>query len=818
DRPTRSGLYIPIIADDRVIGVIALQSPQPRAFTSRQRDAIDLIASQAALGLYATQLYQRERQRAAQLLMIAEVSRRVAAILDLNTLFDDTVKLIRDTLGYYHVSIFTVDTAQQTVTLQASSSQLIRERGIHIPWGRGIIGHAAATGKSILANDVRHDERFLVDAALERTLSELAIPLKVENRILGVLDLQSDRTNAFSEQDVSILQILADQIAVAVEDSRLYGAEQEQAWIATALLQVAEAVAQHSTSEEIVEVVARLTRILVGVDRSLIFFWSDKEQSFILVEGTGLTREQMLALENHRFPVREIPLLDRIRREGRIIRGRSDDLVDLMPPPISQDPRRGELIAMPLQSQDQVIGILVAEDLSGRPISGPRETILTGIAHQATIALENAQLYASQREEAWVSTALLQVANLISNATYDLDETLSTVARLTPMLGGVAWAAILLWDGDRRAFVGAHSHGLPRDAAAMIRAKTSFPLKNSPALVRLLHGSDPLTFPVNGNETAGDWPIDTFRRLGPVTALPLRAYDRLMGALLVGHADPSPISGRRMNILTGIAHQAALAIETDRLYQRTVHQERLQHEIDLARRIQESFMPEECPRVPGWQIAVEWHAARGVGGDYYDFIRLTPNHLGLAIADVSDKGVAAALYMALSRTVLRATALDARGPAEALRRANRILLDDSRSGMFVSVFYAILDLRSGRLSFARAGHNPPLVVSARDRRVISLDVPGIVLGVIDNPELVEGEVWLEDDDMLLMYTDGVTEAINDQDEEFGEERLRRLLQGAPDHTAEEMVRLIDAAVQSFTGEGPRFDDLTLVAVRRCPDE
>ena len=97
-------------------------------------------------------------------------------------------------------------------------------------------------------------------------------------------------------------------------------------------------------------------------------------------------------------------------------------------------------------------------------------------------------------------------------------------------------------------------------------------------------------------------------------------------------------------------------------------------------------------------------------------------------------------------------------------------------------------------------------------------MPGIVLGVIDNPELVEGEVWLEDDDMLLMYTDGVTEAINDQDEEFGEERLRRLLQGAPDHTAEEMVRLIDAAVQSFTGEGPRFDDLTLVAVRRCPDE
>ncbi len=152
---------------------------------------------------------------------------------------------------------------------------------------------------------------------------------------------------------------------------------------------------------------------------------------------------------------------------------------------------------------------------------------------------------------------------------------------------------------------------------------------------------------------------------GAITALPLRSRDRLLGALLAGHApDQGALSGQRLNILSGIATQTALAIESALLYRQSVAQERLQREIELARNIQESFLPECCPEFPGWQISVEWRAARGVGGDYYEGPRLAPPRRGLGVADVPDTGAAAALSMAVTRAAKRAAALEGRGPAE----------------------------------------------------------------------------------------------------------------------------------------------------------
>lgn len=218
-----------------------------------------------------------------------------------------------------------------------------------------------------------------------------------------------------------------------------------------------------------------------------------------------------------------------------------------------------------------------------------------------------------------------------------------------------------------------------------------------------------------------------------------------------------------------------MAIEAAQLYEQAIRQDRLQHEIELAHSIQESFMPERCPQLPGWQLVAEWQAARGIGGDYYDFIELDAGQLGLLIADVSDKGVAAALYMALTRTLMRVAAFAAHGPAAALGQLNRYLLDEAKSGMFVSVFYAVLDLQSGHLTYARAGHNPPILVRAADGTPIELVPPGTVLGIVDAPNLVEESLTLSPGDVLVMYTDGVTEAIDEHDQQFGETRLQEIV-------------------------------------------
>jgi phosphoserine phosphatase RsbU/P len=405
------------------------------------------------------------------------------------------------------------------------------------------------------------------------------------------------------------------------------------------------------------------------------------------------------------------------------------------------------------------------------------------------------------------------VANMISS-NRDQDAIIAAVVRMTPLLVGVSWCGVLLWDEERQALFGVRAHGLSASTSALFEGHYFSPAE-APWLERARAGTEALS--TLCADLRAMLPLALADSVGTdsLTALPLRAHARSLGVLLTGsQRECQATSDRRLSLLEGIAKQTSVALEAAQLYEQTVQQERLRREIELARSIQESFLPDRCPQIPGWQLVSEWRAARGVGGDYYDFIPLDAQHLGLVIADVADKGVAAALYMALTRTVMRASALETSSPAETLRRVNRLLMDDARSGMFVSMFYAILNLEDGRLIYARAGHNPPLLVRALEHTITPLIPAGIVLGIVADPELAEEELTLAPGDSLAMYTDGVIEAVNDGDEQFGEERLRELLATASGEAAESIVDKIAAAVRCFAGERPQFDDFTLMVLKR----
>ncbi|NLD73385.1 MAG: GAF domain-containing protein, partial [Chloroflexi bacterium] len=690
--PARSGLYVPIIRGDELFGVISLQSPDKEAFTHEDREAIELLASQAAMGLETTRLYRQERQRSAQLLAIAEVTRKVAAIQSLPELFADTAHLVADTFAYYHVSILTVHAETQQIRFQAASSPHIQERGIRVSWGEGVIGHVARTAETLLVNDVSEDARFRADDALPETRSEIAVPLIVEDRIVGVLDVQSNQTNAFGENDRFVLETLGAQIAIAIEDNRLYLAQQEQAWVSTALQQAAEAVvANPAAPEDVLDAVARLTLMLTGVDRCAIFVWLAEENAFTAIASEGWGQAQTATLRGTTFSAGSVPLLERLRAERQVVHSVSDELLAFLPAPLGENSQRGMLIGLPLHTKGEFVGAMLVEEFDADgPPPEHRMTILTGIASHAALGLDNARLYTSQREEAWVSTALLQVANSITT-TLDLPETANTVARLVPMLVGVRWCAVLLWDEERRCIAARHGYGLPPEALDAL-------LQGAPEMVEdLLDADEPRIVAdlAAAGWLPGDGASDSAHDSG--AAVPMRARAKRLGLLMAGQRPQEGLVGRALSILSGVANQAAMAVEAAQLYEQTLVQQRLEREIELAREIQTTFLPDTTPMLEGWRVAIEWRAARGVGGDYYDFIPLEDGRWGLLIADVSDKGVGAALYMALSRTVIRAAALDARGPAETLERANRVLVGDNRSGMFVTLFYAVLDPQTGAL-------------------------------------------------------------------------------------------------------------------------
>lgn len=253
-------------------------------------------------------------------------------------------------------------------------------------------------------------------------------------------------------------------------------------------------------------------------------------------------------------------------------------------------------------------------------------------------------------------------------------------------------------------------------------------------------------------------------------------------------------------------------------YAQLMAYQRIEQELRLAGQIQASFLPHVIPECPGWRLAVSLEPARQTSGDFYDLIELPDGRLGLVVADVADKGFGAALFMALTRTLIRTyTAQFPTEPARALAEANRRILCDTESDLFVTVFLGILDPGSGGLAYCNAGHNPPLLVRWRGHNgpeIEQLPRTALPLGVIADGEWSEDSVTIREGEMLVIYTDGVTEAQDEEQGFFGEARLVSRLQRLADLTPAAIVEDLIEAVHDFAGEAAQSDDMTLLVAKR----
>lgn len=265
-----------------------------------------------------------------------------------------------------------------------------------------------------------------------------------------------------------------------------------------------------------------------------------------------------------------------------------------------------------------------------------------------------------------------------------------------------------------------------------------------------------------------------------------------------------------------LADQIASELHSADAYRQALAHEAARQELAVAGQIQASFLPDTLPEIEGWQIAAALWPARETSGDFYDAFALPNGRLGLLVADVSDKGMGAALVMALSRTLLRTYAFEYHArPDFVMRVANRRILADTHAGLFVSVFYGVVDPYAGTLTYANAGHNPAYLVSpGRAPRVMTLQRTGMVLGVMEGRDWEEVTVPMAPGDLLVLYSDGITDAQNGRGEFFGEERLRRLVAGCFGQPAAAVRDAVLVAVRDFTGDTVQFDDITLMVVVR----
>jgi serine phosphatase RsbU (regulator of sigma subunit)/anti-sigma regulatory factor (Ser/Thr protein kinase) len=310
--------------------------------------------------------------------------------------------------------------------------------------------------------------------------------------------------------------------------------------------------------------------------------------------------------------------------------------------------------------------------------------------------------------------------------------------------------------------------------------------------------------------------LEELRQAGVKLVVPLVSQGELIGVMNLGpRLSDQAYSSDDRRLLENLAAQAAPALRVGQLVREQEaevrERERLEQELEVARLIQQNFLPKELPDLPGWQVAAFYRPARAVGGDFYDFIELPGERVGIVCGDVTDKGVPAAMVMAATRSVLRASAQRLSSPGEVLAQVNDLLCPDIPPKMFVTCLYGVLEPVTGRFRYANAGHNVPYVHT--DHGVAELRAIGMPLGLMPGMVYEEKEAVLEPGESVLLHSDGVAEAHNDRREMFGFPRLARLMEAG--HGGSRLIDLVLTELEGFTGTGwEQEDDITLVTLHR----
>jgi phosphoserine phosphatase RsbU/P len=812
---TRAQLVAPLLFGGRVLGVLDVQSDRQNAFSDDDLFLFEALAGSVAIAIRNANLYRSESWRRQVADSMQDVAGLLSAGIDLDQVLEAILTELERNLACDAAAIWLLQGGALCLSAAHghATEMCIGDFSPGTPWLR----QALDADQPIIRTPDSPSEPMGATLGFPPDYSAIAAPLRAGDQRLGVLTLAHRTPGRYGTASQAMVAAFASYAAVAIENTRLYQTAQEQAYVSTVLLQVAEATQSLVTLDEVLETVVRLVPMLAGVNLCALFLWDESDELFVPYAAYGFSPEQQAAFDQWYVASGDVPAFDDLLFDKAPV---------ALPDPVSPALHFESALLLPLLARGEVMGAMLVDYRRDQPgeLNEERLAIMRGIAYQTAAAAENARLLEERQEEAYVSAALLQVAQAVVSLN-ELDDVLDAIVRITPILVGVERCIILLWDDEHSDFWTAQAYGVPHDAEAALLARR-YAEGDFPLLDTVCDGDRLLLL-----DTRDEWdtlvPPDFTAKFAErphgedclLLAVPLSVKGDVLGVMLMGECGPRPgesshFGERRLEIITGIAQQTAMAVQNDRLQEEMAERQRLERELQLAREIQQTFLPSQLPRLPGWELAVTWRAARQVAGDFYDVFELPGGRLGLVIADVADKGMPAALFMALTRTLMRAAALEEESPAGALARVNDLLVPDTRHGMFVTAIYAVLSLETNELAYANAGHYPPLLLRSETGELERFGKGGMALGVLGGIQLEDRVVPLEPGDYVIFYTDGITEAFSPKGDIYGEERLQATVRAAAVDSAQAMLDAIDDAVVAFVGDGSPSDDLTLEVLRR----
>ena len=462
------------------------------------------------------------------------------------------------------------------------------------------------------------------------------------------------------------------------------------------------------------------------------------------------------------------------------------------------------LICIPLLRRGRLIGVVTAlNKIKGKEFSQEDLETFSSLADQIAIALDNSYLFGRLKKKTLETQTLLEVEKSLSS-TLNLNELLELI--LDSLLKVVKYdaAAIFLVDKEKQEIDHIKARGFdpliePDLQLKMGEGMAGWAAKNKESLIVPNTKDDPRYIEARVETKSG-------------MAVPIVSQNRTIGAFSLESDQPDAYDHDDLELLEAFASLAAISLERARQHEEILEKRRLEEELSIAKRIQKTFLPQKKPQVPGFDISGINIPSEEVGGDYYDFIPINQSQMGIVIADVSGKGIPAALIMASVRAGLIAEIRNNYAIRSIMAKVNNLLFESTASDIYVTAVYGVLDPKNRIFTFSNAGHNAPILRRA-DGEMKYLIEGGMALGMFENSRYEERPLGLDPGEIMVFYTDGVTEAKNQGQEEFGTRRLKQVIEDSRQLGARQIREKIYEAVKKFTGLSHQEDDLTMIVVK-----
>ncbi|MBN1219122.1 MAG: GAF domain-containing protein [Anaerolineae bacterium] len=834
-------LSAPLTALNGMIGVMVVNRIKS-SFAEDDLRFFESLVQQGSSAINNARLFEETHRNLNELAILYEASAAMSTIWNtqtvLNTLIDQMVHALGMTSGY----IVNWDKTKNIGTIQAEFS---RDEFVslanQIEVGTTIVldeRPALLTAISQQRPIVFQLGNPLLDETERNIMREhgcrslLLVPLIAKGETIGWTELcETRRERTFTSDEVRLARALANQVAVALENAQYLKQTQQTLEETTALYQVASALTSTQDPQTIMSTVLREYLHVLGLKQgSVIIFNFEAKSGVVKVhfqdeEFSGSTN----SLEGRVVPLHNNPIYQRLMQTYKPVKFENTQAAWLKPHSgVSRDssaidrgwasPEAQSMLAIPIQIRGEIIGALMVEATRNKRVFGEREISLGQMmADQLGVALQNAQLYELEYKRRQQAETLREVSFAVSSS-LNLNEVLQ---RIMDQLGRVVKydrAAIHLIEGNQRRIIAGRGFSHPEK---LIGSTFSIKLDQAQPESTVIHTHQPL---VIGN-TAEAYKVfrsPPYDYIQSWMGVPLIARDKVIGLISIGQAEPDTYQEEDVQLVMAFASQVAIALENARLYELEVRE--LESELEVAHGIQETLLPQFVPQVPGLQISGRSLPARQIGGDFFHFFSIGEEELGVAIGDVSGKGIPAALYMAAAITAIDTKLNDGLAPAELLNHLNHALynrLQENRMniGLQIATFAPLAspngneeEARGSLMTVSSGGMIAPIGATKHGCRF--LPVSGFPIGSFSPEEAYHEDIFLIDPFTTIIFTsDGIVEAQNAEGELFGFDRLEDAINSVIEtRDAETIAEYIIQAATDFIGDAEQGDDMTVVVV------